>query len=47
MQSGFQEVNLVGTAIEIDVQYGQTADGFAAIMESVAVEVRRIGEATI
>ena len=46
MQSGFQEVILLNdNGIEIDVQYGQTTSGFSAIIENVAIEVRRIGDA--
>ena len=39
MQSGFQEVTLpTDNTIEVDVQHGQTTDGFASILENVSIE---------
>lgn len=45
MQSGFKEVTLpTTTKIEMDVQHGQTTDGFSSIIENVSVEIRRISD---
>lgn len=44
MQSGFKEVDLLAdSTIEMDIQHGQTTDGFESIIKDVSVEVRRIG----
>ena len=45
MQSGFQEYELLSDGpLTVDVQFGQTTDGFSAIMQNVAVEIRRLGD---
>ena len=44
-QSGFQDYALLADgSITVDVQYGQTTQGNSAIMQNVAVEVRRVGD---
>lgn len=45
LQGGFADVQLPSDSkIEMDVQYGQTIAGFAAIIRNVSVEIRRIGD---
>ena len=45
LQGGFSEVVLLAdNKIEVDVQYGQTTAGGAAIIREASVEVRRIGD---
>jgi len=45
LQGGFSEVILPSDSkVEIDVQYGQTTAGGAAIIRRASVEIRRIGD---
>lgn len=44
-QSGFKEITLpTDNTIEMDIQHGQTIDGFESIISNVSVEVRRLGD---